>query len=148
MLNQNASTKSRNKPTIQWCKRSPRVRTTKKMTKWMKIMKSCFMSRILKKNLKVGSNRTSFTYYDPFYRTYKYTMTEINFSSSTGFWTWVPWHSKQMTYPLCYNDPTSLIFLIFNFIHSFLCALNKFFKFFILYKPLFVMKAKSINSKK
>ena len=27
------------------------------------------------------------------------------FSSSTGFCTMVPWHHKQMTYPLCYDAP-------------------------------------------
>ena len=35
--------------------------------------------------LKVGPNWSSFIYYDPFYRTYKYTMTQINFFPSPSF---------------------------------------------------------------
>ena len=35
--------------------------------------------------LKIGPIRSSFIYYDPFYRTYKYTMTQINFLPPPGF---------------------------------------------------------------
>ena len=34
---------------------------------------------------KVGPNQSSFIYYNPFYRTYKYTMTQINFLPPPGF---------------------------------------------------------------
>ena len=58
--------------------------------------------------LKVGPNPTSFIYYYPFYRTYKYTMTN-KFSSSTGFWIRVPWHRKLLhiffAFKLKYQNP-------------------------------------------
>ena len=67
--------------------------------------------------LKVGPNRSSFIYYDPFYRTYKYTNTQISsnkFTSSTGFITRDPWCCKHMTYQLCYDAHNSK-FLCINF---------------------------------
>ena len=35
--------------------------------------------------LKVGPNRSLLIFYNPFYRTYKYTMTQINFLPPPGF---------------------------------------------------------------
>ena len=37
-------------------------------------------------------------------RTYN-TIYTNKFLPPPGFWTWVSWHRKQMTYPLCYGAP-------------------------------------------
>ena len=46
---------------------------------------SYYLKHFIDTFFKVGPNRSSFIYYDPFYRTYKYTMTQINFLPPPGF---------------------------------------------------------------
>ena len=64
----------------------------------------------------------TYSYYDPFYRTYKYTMTQIIFLPPPGF---EPGSLGTVTYPLCYCTPPEDIFFAMAIIAC-LITLNNF----------------------